>query len=735
MPDPIKLSNQPVLSTVPDRTRFPLLLHPADEPDEDKRNPTAGLRAVAAALGAVGPGPNKRPDLLKAVRFYLKADRDADLAAGGIGGGCFEELNDAGMCLATRVYVEKYRTATSQETRNNVTLVAKYDQNGRLYPFADGEFAAGTRLPAVFVPVDEAPYGYVRRDTIPASINNWRVGELEVTSINGQDQFCTHYTAGGPFSPYTGVDDGIHRPAARPTPPVPTPPPNKRPDLLKAVRFYLKADRDADLAAGGVGGGYFAALNDADMCLATRVYVEKYRTSTSEEMHSHVTLVASYDSAGHLYPFVDGEFMTGTRLPATFVPMEDAPYGYVRRDTIPASISDWRVGELEVTSIDGQDQFCTHYTAGGPFSAYTGVDDGIHRPAAKPPTQYGYTDQQINALLAEKGDAEIQAEHTQQLATLAVQASQVYGYLQDGGAPVGFGSLNASLADTRQKVFQTFNVATLSMTASNPANGSGWAYATNAQGTTLDMAANVVLSLPGSDVGSLTFTEFYIQGGRGSKVRLLTTAPATNPPARLPRLAGYCGVPLELASGGAVLLSGYYVSLLGTGTVYAVPPFSADSVAAGVNVVLLGGGGDGYTDAQAKAAALASLIAGNSQHQGVQVADVGGVPKLSVSSTEVLNTVHFQAANVSGNAYSDLELFALYRLDVFDGAYNLASWEAQILGPDGLALSAVVNTPANLNSALVQAFAGSPAFVLVRHRLLRAATTDAALGRFNYVLA
>ena len=147
-----------------------------------------------------------------------------------------------------------------------------------------------------------------------------------------------------------------------------------------------------------------------------------------------------------------------------------------------------------------------------------------------------------------------------------------------------------------------------------------------------------------------------------------------------------------------------------------------------------GGGGGSYSDAQAAAAALASLIAGNAQHQGVAVSSVNGYPKLTISSTEVLSTIHFQTQN-TGSAYSDLELFGFYKLDVLDGQYNLASWEAQILGPDGLAVSAVVNTPATLNSALATAWAGNLTFMVVRHRLLRAVTTDVALARFNYILA
>ena len=467
--------------------------------------------------------------------------------------------------------------------------------------------------------------------------------------------------------------------------------PNDRPDLLKAVRFYLAADRDADPYRGNC----FEELDHSLSCTHTQVYIEFYRTATTQTVQYGVTLVAIYDENSTL--FISRIGFDGEVVPARFVPIDapEARYGYLRRYT--PTITDWRVGEPCVFAVDGADYLATALRGGtlGQPSATVETADWKRLSPNDLPTQYGYTDQQINALLAEKGDAEIQAEHTQQLATLAVQASQVYGYLEDGGAPVGFGSLNASLADERQRIFQTFNVATLSMPASNPADGSGWAYATNAQGTTLNLAANVVLSLPGSDGGTLTFADFYIQGGRGSKVRLLTTASNTTPPALLPRLSGYCRVPLELAKGGAVLLSGYYVSLTGTGTAFVVEPFQADNVAAGVKVVRLGGGGGEGDD--------------------------GGL--------------RFQAQNVSGNAYNDLELFVPHRLDVLDGQYNLSSWEAQVLGPDGLALSAVVNTQANLNNALVQAFAGSPAFVLVRHRLLRAATTDAAQARFTYILA
>jgi len=254
-----------------------------------------------------------------------------------------------------------------------------------------------------------------------------------------------------------------------------------------------------------------------------------------------------------------------------------------------------------------------------------------------------YTKAEADTLLATKGSAQVQEQHTLQLKTLGVQGSPVYGYLETGGAPVGYASFDDALADVTQKTFYTFNAATLVLTKSNAASGAGWAYSASAQGTTMQLGENVVLTLPGDEVGTLTFLRFYIEQApatRGGKVRLLTTALASTPVALLPRLEGYCGKPLELANGGAVLLSGYYTSLLGTGTVYALEPFQADNVAAGVNVVPVGGRGtvktvngqapnaageltlpqnDIYGYSQPKRDQVFSLFTSNSQFKAVDV--------------------------------------------------------------------------------------------------------------------
>jgi hypothetical protein len=204
----------------------------------------------------------------------------------------------------------------------------------------------------------------------------------------------------------------------------------------------------------------------------------------------------------------------------------------------------------------------------------------------------GYTEAQVDALLAAKGSAQVQAQHTQQLATIAVSSSPVYGFLEAGGAPVGYTSIDQAVADPAAKISYTFNAPVLLLTASNPATGTGWAYATAALGRTLQLADNVELTLPGSDVGSLTFQDFYIEsapGARSGKVRLLTRAPDTTPAAQLPRLSGFCGKPLEFVNGGSALLSGNYVSLIGTGTAFVLEPFHADNVATTIKVVKVSG--------------------------------------------------------------------------------------------------------------------------------------------------
>jgi hypothetical protein len=182
-------------------------------------------------------------------------------------------------------------------------------------------------------------------------------------------------------------------------------------------------------------------------------------------------------------------------------------------------------------------------------------------------------------------------QHTLQLKTLGVQASPVYGYL-NGGQVVGYATLDEALADPRLKTFMRFNVATVTVTKSNAPNSPNWAYYADGGGSTLQLEEGVVLSIAGEDRSSLQMSNFFIYAApsaRNTRVKLLASRNTTTPVGELPFISALCSVPLEL-SGGAQVLTGYYTSLLGTGTVYAVEPFQCNNVGAGVTVVRAGAG-------------------------------------------------------------------------------------------------------------------------------------------------
>lgn len=173
----------------------------------------AGTRPISGDI----PGPNLRPDMLKQVRFFLAADRDASPD----GGDCFEELDTTLCATGTVVLVQFYRTDQAQPFRYDVKLVAVYDSAAAAFVNRSGSFLTtpGSLVPARFVPSDsaDAAYGYVRRDTTPGTISDWREGELSIWSIGGNDQFATAKQSGGPFPAFTGVEDDYWKPAAAPS--------------------------------------------------------------------------------------------------------------------------------------------------------------------------------------------------------------------------------------------------------------------------------------------------------------------------------------------------------------------------------------------------------------------------------------------------------------------------------------------------------------------------------------
>jgi|GEM_PF-3998683 len=389
---------------------------------------------------------------------------------------------------------------------------------------------------------------------------------------------------------------------------------NSAKSLLKEFRFYRAVDRDADPAGGAC---FETDIDYATCCALTRARIEFYREDDSEDFRQQ-DLECVYDPsptpAGLAY--VDGNF-SGARNPSKFVKVVGgAGGGYTdaqinaflgtKLDTpVAAELPGIRqsiIGQEEALSPgvryditglwNGASSASTVYVVA--LDLNTLSPNGILRTADGKLAVV--TVDIVARTTTPVASYTVQQQHALQLATLGVQASPAMAYLESGDV-AGFATLGEALADTRPKTFMRFNVATVTLNASNDPQNPGWASYVDGAGATLELGDNVVLSLPGSDLGSLLFKNFFIfpvPGTRGSKLKLLATGNTNTAPGLLPLFDGQCSVPLELA-GGAVALRGSYVSLLGTGTVHLFEPYDYGYVSPGITLVehKAGGGGAG----------------------------------------------------------------------------------------------------------------------------------------------
>lgn len=260
-----------------------------------------------------------------------------------------------------------------------------------------------------------------------------------------------------------------------------------------------------------------------------------------------------------------------------------------------------------------------------------------------------YTKAKTDELLAGKGSAQVQQQHTQQLATLGVQGSPVMVY-KDNLEVDGYLTIDEALADNEEKTFQRFNIASLTMTKSNDPLKPGWAAYSNGEGCTFYVRDNVVLSLPGSNGDALRLTNFFIfqtSGTRGGRVELLTTTGAEKnddgeyltKPAELPKLLdNTLAVPLRLRGGAIAIEGGRYVSFQGSGVIHLFGNVSYGYVSP--DIVLVDhtkgtsggdGGGAGYTDAQAKQAATSLLL--GAATSGLAITSDPGTGLLTLTNT------------------------------------------------------------------------------------------------------
>jgi hypothetical protein len=197
-----------------------------------------------ATLPTGASNPNHSRSLLKGFRYLT----EAEIVAYGGAGESFEDLVWTTACINTRIIITEYRPDPTTFIKNQV-LVAVYDGTAPFehYIYADASFGNGDLVPAKFVPIEspEAQYGYVRRDTSPASIKDWHVGELSIWAITGSDQFATAKQAGGPFPAFTGVEDAYWLPAAAPV----VQPAYDDTDLKNRARLTTDDDPAAPLSA------------------------------------------------------------------------------------------------------------------------------------------------------------------------------------------------------------------------------------------------------------------------------------------------------------------------------------------------------------------------------------------------------------------------------------------------------------------------------------------------------
>jgi hypothetical protein len=152
-----KLSQDTVFTNLKDGDRVVVLRTPLDEPVPEKRNGTAGLATLAAAVADHLPGglpsPNNSKSLVKEFRFFRKVDRDND--PDGYGGACFEtDLDWSKCCTLTVCKIEKYRTSDTEDLRRQ-DLECVYDPaptDPTHLAYVDGSFT-GLRNPCKFVPI------------------------------------------------------------------------------------------------------------------------------------------------------------------------------------------------------------------------------------------------------------------------------------------------------------------------------------------------------------------------------------------------------------------------------------------------------------------------------------------------------------------------------------------------------------------------------------------------------
>ena len=176
-----KLSEQPVVAVLLPGDRLPVLRRAQDEADATKRNPTATLAALRAALGT-DAGPNLRPDGFKSV-LYLTVAAATSFNEPNV--RTLATLDPATLCLGATCCVVNDPTG-----HHYYRLV--YDLAGPLLVRRDADFKSNDFIQARWVPESDASGAAARaavRVIVSPDPKAWAINELGRFTLGGIERF------------------------------------------------------------------------------------------------------------------------------------------------------------------------------------------------------------------------------------------------------------------------------------------------------------------------------------------------------------------------------------------------------------------------------------------------------------------------------------------------------------------------------------------------------------------
>jgi hypothetical protein len=259
-------------------------------------------------------------------------------------------------------------------------------------------------------------------------------------------------------------------------------------------------------------------------------------------------------------------------------------------DVLVVALSRHKVNEADAYTIGIDPQTRQEYLV--PVAYELATDTTAPRAAG------GYTEAQVDDLLNTKGSAQVQAQHTQLLTTLAARAANLYAHYADNTvAP--FADLDSFLAAAglHGGTLRLEGEATSLYISAN--NRGGWPAYWDAAGSTIVVPDRLTLRSSAAGLANLSFANFYLAGGaNGTGIFNLTgQLPQTTSAGQASLLFnGQSLITVNNDNNVVVLDGGTYKKITGAGKYYLLGSVEvADQTEASNVVDLRGGTGGGGT--------------------------------------------------------------------------------------------------------------------------------------------